>query len=364
MVSHLKTRDMITHLLNNWYQEIRAQHLKEAKHLKTEIDTHIKSINEDPNLLFHYSLLTFRCKVLLDHLSITPTSFQTIDSLDIPKNESLSYYYHFFKGIHATLISNNNEAWEYYEKAETLLQYIHDDLEIAEFSYRFANFYLHTYQPLLAIQHVTKAKEVFSKHNGYENNVAACENLYGLACIDIKQFPVAEEKFNSAIDILRKNNEDSLILRVRNNLGFLYSSQNLSTLAIRHLSEVTTKTPEHFKAIFLEAREHFKLGEVNQSTELIERGLAICEQLDNKEYLYHFKILDCMNKGVPATILEELSWEAISFFDKQQLYNYTQEYAEKLAIKFYEESDTVKASKYFYISHQAKEKTFEKGALK
>lgn len=250
MVSHLKPKDIITQLLNNWYQEIRAQHLKEAKHLKTEIDTHIKSINEDPNLLFHYSLLTFRFKVLLDHLSIIPTSFQAIDSLDIPKNESLSYYYHFFKGIHATLISNNNEAWEYYEKAETLLQHIHDDLEIAEFSYRFANFYLHTYQPLLGIQHVTKAKEIFSKHNGYENNVAACENLYGLACINIKQFPVAEEKFNSAIDILRKNNEDSLILRVRNNLGFLYSSQNLSALAIRHLSEVTTKTPEHFRAIF------------------------------------------------------------------------------------------------------------------
>ncbi|MED0991408.1 hypothetical protein [Bacillus nitratireducens] len=364
MVSHLKTKDIITQLLNNWYQEIRAQHLKEAKHLKDEIDKHINSINEDSNLLFHYSLLTFRFKVLLDHLSITPTSFQAINSLNIPKNESLSYYYHFFKGIHATLISNNNEAWENYEKAETLLQHIHDDLEIAEFSYRFANFYLHTYQPLLAIQHVTKAKEIFSKHNGYENNVAACENLYGLACIDIKQFPVAEEKFNSAIDILRKNNEESLILRARNNLGFLYSSQNLSTLAIRHLSEVTTKTPEHFKALFLEAREHYKLGEVNQSAELIERGLAICKKLDNKEYLYHFKLLYCMNKGVPAVILEELSLEAISFFNTQQLYNYTQEYTEKLAIKFYEESDTVKASKYFYISHQAKEKTFEKGALK
>ncbi|QWG26974.1 hypothetical protein E0M25_15245 [Bacillus mycoides] len=56
--------------------------------------------------------------------------------------------------------------------------------------------------------------------------------------------------------------------------------------------------------------------------------------------------------------------EAISFFDTQQLYNYTQEYTEKLAVKFYEESNDLKASKYFYLSHQAKEKTFEKGALK
>lgn len=194
--------------------------------------------------------------------------------------------------------------------------------------------------------------------------MSRCENLYGLACIDIRQFPIAEEKFNSAIDILRKNNEDSLILRVRNNLGFLYSSQNLSTLALRHLTEVTTKSPNHFKALFLEAREHFKLGEVNQSAELIERGLAICKRLDNKEYLYHFKILDVLNKDVSASVLEELFLEAISFFDTQQLYNYTQEYTEKLAVKFYEENNDLKASKYFYLSHQAKEKTFEKGALK
>ncbi|PEN22131.1 hypothetical protein CN630_32030, partial [Bacillus wiedmannii] len=93
---------------------------------------------------------------------------------------------------------------------------------------------------------------------------------------------------------------------------------------------------------------HLKIGELEQSAELIERGLAICEKLDNKEYLYHFKLLDCINKGVSAAILEELSLEAISFFDTQQLYTYTQEYTEKLAIKFYEESDTVKASKYFY----------------
>ncbi|AJI09086.1 RapH N-terminal domain-containing protein [Bacillus cereus] len=364
MVNQLKTSDKITQLLNDWYQEIRAQHIKEANTLKNEIEKHSESINKDSILLFHYSLLAFRFKVLVDHLSITQTSFQEIDSLDLPQNDTLSYYYYFFKGIHATLTSNNNEAWKHYEKAETFLKNIHDDLEIAEFNYRFANFYLHTYQSILAIQHITTAREIFSRHNGYENNVAACENIYGLACVDLRQFPLAEEKFNSAINILRKNNEDSLILRVRNNLGFLYSSQNLSASAIRQLTEVTKKIPTHFKALFLEARERFKLGELNHSAELVEQGLNICEQLDNKEYLYHFKLLDAMNKDVPAAILEELTLEAISFFNEQQLYNYTQEYTEQLAIKFYEEDTHIKASKYFHMSLQAKEKTFEKGALK
>lgn len=364
MSIQVKGNEKITQLLNAWYLEIRSQHIIKAQTLKMEIDEMIGNIEEDQNLLLYYALLDFRFKVLIDSLSITPSSFEKIDSLNTETDDFLSYYYHFFKAIHATITTNNNEARDYYEKAEALLNHVPDELEKAEFYYRFANFYLHTYQPLLAIQNVDKAKTIFSKHLGYENNTAACHNIFGAACIDIKQFPQAEESFNSAINILQKKNEGILILRVRNNLGFLYASQNLSTLAIRHLDEVTEKIPNHFKSIFLKAREHFKLGELNIAEELIERGLTICKQVQNQEYQYHFSILDLLNKGVSANVLEETVLEVIPYFDNEQLFNYTQEYTEKLAIKFYQEDNHSKASQYFYHSHQAKEKTFEKGALK
>ena len=70
-----------------------------------------------------------------------------------------------------------------------------------------------------------------------------------------------------------------LVLRIRHNLGLLYASQNLSVLAIRHLSEVSKKMPTHYKAIFLEAREYYKLGEIEKAKELIESGLKVCEEL-------------------------------------------------------------------------------------
>ncbi|HDT6579694.1 TPA: hypothetical protein RMI67_006344 [Bacillus cereus] len=364
MSIQVKGNEKITQLLNNWYIEIRSQHMIKAQQLKTEIDGMIGNIEEDQNLLLYYALLDFRFKVLMDNLSITPASFEKIDSLNAETDDFLSYYYHFFKAIHATIIINNNEAREYYEKAEALLKYVPDELEQAEFYYRFANFYLHTYQPLLAIQYVSKAKEIFSKHPGYENNTAGCENIFGLACVDIKQFSQAEESFNAAINILNKKQEDTLIVRVRNNLGFLYASQNLSILAIRHLDEVIEKIPNHFKAIFLKAREHFKLGESDITEELIKKGLTICRQVENQEYQYHFSILNLMNKSVSADILEKTILEVIPYFDKEQLFNYTQEYTEKLAVAFYQEDNHAKASQYFYQSHQAKEKTFEKGALK
>ena len=53
-----------------------------AQQLKTEIDGMIGNIEEDQNLLLYYALLDFRFKVLMDNLSITPASFEKIDSLN------------------------------------------------------------------------------------------------------------------------------------------------------------------------------------------------------------------------------------------------------------------------------------------
>ena len=49
------------------------------------------------------------------------------------------------------------------------------------------------------------------------------------------------------MDIFQKVNYEKYILMVRHNLAFLYASQDLSELAVRHASEVT-KTAEIFKS--------------------------------------------------------------------------------------------------------------------
>lgn len=359
----LKGNEQITKLLNDWYHAMLQQQILKATNLKREIDEQINNLKkeenteqQDQNLLLYYSLLDFRYTVLTDGLSITRNSFDVIETHNAPSDDFLSYYYNFFKAIHATLTTNYNEASEYYEKAENLLKYVPDELERAEFYYRVAIFHYHFYQPVEAIQYATKAKDIFVKTTGYEINVASC--------VYIRQYEQAEEQYNSAINILQKQNDESLLLRVRNNLGWLYASQNLSTLAIRHLSEVTEKMSTHFKAIFLQAREHNKLGEINIAEEFIEKGLTICTGLDNEEYIHHFTILKALNNNVPTEELEKIILEGITYFDKESLYNYTQEYAEKLATKFFKELNHIKASEYFNKGLEAREKTFEKGALK
>ncbi|MEC2943476.1 hypothetical protein P9Z76_15440 [Bacillus cereus] len=361
---HTKDNKQITQLLNEWYQSMLSQQNLQATNLKQEIEDRLSNTKKDEHLSLYYSLLNFRYTVLTDGLSITKDSFNKINSFDIPENSFLSYYYHFFKAIHEAMISNYTKAREEFENAEKLLMYVPNEMELAEFNYRIASFHYQTYQPLVAIQYVTKAKDIFSKHAGYEINLAACDNVYGLSCIDLRQFEQAEINLNSALDILRKHDEESLVLRLRHNLAWLYANQNLSSLAIRHVSEVTKKNPKHFKAIFVEAREYYKLGEHTLAEELIENGLRICNELENKELLPHFMILKELNNKTSTLSLEKVILEGISYFKKEKLWDCVQEYTEILANAFYQEENHVQASKYFYMSNEARRKYEEKGALK
>lgn len=360
----IKGNEQITHLLNDWYVEIRARRIGNAHRLKEEIDSKIHSIEEDQNLLLYYSLLDFRYNYVVDNLGVSKNSFDRVEEFETPTDNFLAYYYHFFKGIHASTIGDFNVSKENYKKAETFLNHIPDKLEHAEFQYKVGAFHYDIYQGLLSIKKVTNAREIFAQHNGYEINVAFCDNLLGLACTHLKEWELAEEYFTKAMDTFQKTNEEQFILMVHQNLGLMYASQNLSPLAIRYLSEVNQKRNNNYKALFVEARERLKQGENNIASELISKGSKICAEIENKEYQHHFEILNALNSNFAADELEKLVLEGVSYFLAEELFEYTQDYEEKLAVQFYKEDNHIKASKYFYSSSRARKKAKDKEALK
>ncbi|WP_000707956.1 tetratricopeptide repeat protein, partial [Bacillus cereus] len=157
---------------------------------------------------------------------------------------------------------------------------------------------------LVSFQYTTKAKEMFLAHADYERNVGFCENLLGLACINLKEWSLAEEHFAGAMDKFQKVGEDKFIIMVRHNLGWMYSKQNLSSLAIRYLSEVIEKSPNHYKAMYAKALEHYKLDERDVAAELIENGLNISKKLNQEEFIHRYLILQELNNASPTQILE------------------------------------------------------------
>lgn len=114
--------------------------------------------------------------------------------------------------------------------------------------------------------------------------------------------------------------------------------------------------PNNYKALFIEAREHMKEGNHSVAKDLIAKGHSVCEEVENIEYLHHFKILDTMNGDFPAEALERTVLEGVSYFKEQELFEYIKEYEECLATAFYKENNHVKASHYFYSCSQAGKK--------
>ncbi|MEK4736974.1 MULTISPECIES: response regulator aspartate phosphatase [Bacillus] len=358
------TNEGINSLLKVWYENIIRCNINEALQIKTEINkrTNENELNLDQR--FYLELFNFRYQVLTDGLSINKRSFDHIDSMNLPASNSIQFYYHFFKGIHRTILSDYNDAKIHFEQAEEFITSDLNELEKAEFMYRQGTYLYQTYQPLLAIEKVTEAKDILLKHNEYNVLVALCENVYGLSCIDLRQYNLAEESFDAAIDILRRESREELLLRVRSNIGWLYENQNLLSSAIRHLSEVNSKIANHVRALFSEAEAHFKLGETLRAEELINRGINVSKEIDNKEYLHRFLILEQMNKLSNTNELEKVVIEGIQYFEQNNLLDAVYEYTEKLAIRFHEENNYRKASEYFYQSTVSQKKSMEKGALK
>ena len=103
-------------------------------------------------------LLDFRYQYIIDNVGVSKDSFDKIEALGIPTDKYLTYYYHFFKGIHASTIGDYNVAKINYEKAETLLSYIPDKLEQAEFYYKIGAFHYDIYQGLLSIKKLQPPK--------------------------------------------------------------------------------------------------------------------------------------------------------------------------------------------------------------
>ncbi|WP_018767443.1 response regulator aspartate phosphatase [Bacillus sp. 105MF] len=360
----LKGNEQLTELLNQWYLQIRARDRETSIRSKKEIEKHLDKLKNNQSLLFYYSLLNFRYGYLIDNLNVSKNSFDIIETFETPQEDFLAYYYHFFKAIHSKAIGSYTLAEEHYNKAEALLFHIPDELEKAEFYYNLAIFHYHIYQVLLATKYVTIAKEIFLKNNECELKIAYCNNLLGLACTHLKEYKLAEEYFISAIELFRKFGNERDILVSRQNIGLMYAEQKQSSLAIRYLSEVNEKMPENYKALFVEAKQRMNLKETEIALELIEKGMQICNRLELSEYQHRFKIMEKVCKKYSTENLEKEILAGMDYFKSENLWEYVQEYSEILAVRFHTDANFEKASTYFFLSYEAKEKIFEKEALK
>ncbi|PEB32896.1 hypothetical protein COM77_27850, partial [Bacillus cereus] len=129
------SKEEITKLLNDWYQAIISQSVLQSNKIKEEIADKINNIKEDQTILVYYALLNARYNLLIRDMDSSKDILDKIEPLQEPTETFLEYYHHLFKAIYATNTANHSEARMQFEKAETFLEYMHDEIEKAEFNY-------------------------------------------------------------------------------------------------------------------------------------------------------------------------------------------------------------------------------------
>ncbi|OTX85468.1 aspartate phosphatase [Bacillus thuringiensis serovar londrina] len=360
--------EKVTKLLNEWYKVILSKQITKATRMKEEVDEKISVLMveqnrdlQDQNLLLYYSLLDYSYKVLINKSYVTRSDFDAVEKLTTKTiDEYLKYYYHFYKAVHNTMIANYMEAMEQFEEAERLLEYIPNDIEKAEFNYKLGELYYHLQQPLLTIKHVMKAKDIYKKYEDYVINQIECDTILGLASVTLSQFEQGEELFVKCLDMSKKHNCTRLITLIQYNLGFLYAKQGISATAIRHLLDVYKSEKPYHKTVFLLAREHFKVNEIEKAQEFLTQGF----ELADVEYTHHLRILRAQYDENYKQNLETTIADGLDYFESQKLYGFMEEYSGILAKKLYQEGNHEKASQYFNISYDAKELLQKGSALK
>lgn len=355
---HNEDSEQFLSLINEWYTAIRQRNLEKSINLKTNIDLSIDKFEQDLNLILHYHLVNFRYDYLIDKFSIKAGRFDIIDRYDIHNvssvNSPILYYYYFFKALYYNVIGNYKDSMCYYYKAESYLPALSDELEQAEFFYMLGCVKYESFQGTLALKEVENAKQIFSRDSKYITNVAFCENTLGLIYTQIKEFSLAKKHFYKALNIFGSINEEIHILMTKQNLALMYGEQNYSSVAIEYLSNINSTVLNNYKSLFIEARERYKLKEFDIALERIERGICVCQSIQNVEYLHHFYILQALVTNVPAIKLECLIYNALEYFEKEGLMEYKIEYTELLADVFYSEDNLSMACKYFKDANKIK----------
>ncbi|KIQ91332.1 hypothetical protein RW25_06040 [Bacillus sp. L_1B0_8] len=363
MNSSLHNIESLSQQLNDLYAAIRKRDSNSSIILKEKIDLHFDEFQKNSDLALHYHLIHFRYNFLLDNFNISKDSFDVIDTFDIPLTGILGYYYTFFKAIYFNAVGNYIEGKAYFYKAKELLHDVPDELEYAEFHYMLAISLYDNFESLLGIKEVLVSKKVFLKNDTFETNVAFCNNLLGLMCTDLKNYELAADFYYEALHTFQKLNEENWILMVQQNLGFMYSEQELTEQSLHYLSKVNKKVLNNYKVLFVEAKELFKLGKNADALDCIERGVHICKSLHHEEYLHHFNILQAFVLDLPGIEIEEIILKGKLYFEKQNLTAYNQRYFEQLAHKYKQENEYFKSCECYSLSYNYAKQTNKKEVL-
>ncbi|MYL61986.1 helix-turn-helix domain-containing protein [Bacillus hwajinpoensis] len=346
--------------LDSWYKEMRLRNFDEVVSYKKLIDEEIDGV-EDPDMLTKYLLLSFRYHILFRETDKANDILERLYHVQERLSEQLEFYYFYFLGLYYYQNSKFKEAGEQYKKAHFLLTSMKSNsAEWAEFYYQQALVHNRLSQITLSNNLAIKCLEMFNKEYNFKR-ASDTEILLGVNNRVILNYGEAEHHFQNAQKYAESFNDKRLKSIIYHDLGYVYSCQNESDMALKYYQLALQNSEVHeiedrAKTLYLIASEYIESGNFDLARKSIDDGMELVTKTEYLEYIHHFKILILKLSSKQSENQEVILKDAVEYFEEKTRWYYVSEYGEMLADHYFNNGQYKNSSFYFRLANDARKK--------
>ncbi|MET3696484.1 helix-turn-helix domain-containing protein [Bacillus oleivorans] len=345
--------------LKDWYKliinrdtDLAAKEYEEMKGIMNQ---------KDSTGLLYFMMFELRFHLLNRNISLANQQIERLQEYTTLFSGDLLYYFLKFQGLSAYLQNQFSEAYEKYKKAETLLaSNVFEKWEEADLYYSIALTSSRLWKVSICLRYTNQALGIYQAIYDYKRS-AECQVLLGISFQRSGEWKKAEESLLLTSKIADSLHDVNLKGMVHHNLGYLFSLQEKSDLAIEHY----TKSIEYrnqgdyarkLHTMFSLVMEYYKVKDFERALEWVSQAFDILDSQDQKltEYEYHFKTYYyLLNQSRSEEFESFMKDKVIPYFAEHKMYEYLATYAEILAT-YYENAYRYKlSSQYFRVSNDA-----------
>ncbi|MCY8609861.1 hypothetical protein MOD72_11810 [Bacillus haynesii] len=344
----------VVNLLNNWYSAIMKREIQIAAELKSKIDLMIPNMEENESVVLYCQMLRLKHNLLLQRAEEQHVFYESVEQAGTEIDDVLSYYYYFFKGIYEAYQSRNSAAIDLFKAAESKLNCIEDELEVAEFHYRIGTTYYHMKSTILSESHLNQALKIYNKHEDYNRRRLTCGITLALNYIDQFKFNKAERELTECAKTAVSLGDRILFGISVFNLGYLRLKQDNIEDAVSYIEqslaidELKENAPfAYLHGVYEATRSYFKLGNFDRALEWLQEGFL--QSTEQKTFFLKFKTLHYLyvledNKKVA---------ECVELLEKMESYVDLESLALDVAHHLSEQEDYKNSIRYYELSIKA-----------
>ncbi|APJ11898.1 aspartate phosphatase [Bacillus safensis] len=339
-------------LINDWYRFIRTFSVPDAEILKEQVEREIENMEEDQDLLLYYQLMEFRHRLMLESLEpiemnqqrpTLPNLLKEIENKQPHVKGTLDYYSNFFRGMHEFHQKNYVAAINFYKVAEEHLKNVPDDIERAEFHYKLADAYYRIDQHFVSLNHLEKAKEMYSTSEFYKVKVVGCNIKYGANMYDLYRLDEAESYYREALSLAQELNEETaqrIIGVIHHNLGLVKKrAGEIETAENEFLNSIQIKehadTIAGIRTLYMLSWVFYEQDKKDRGNQYFTIGLNRANFADDQEYIAKLKIIYALFEEYNELEVNE----SLSYLESKSLWQDVAELSEKLADYHYQKGN-------------------------